>query len=167
MSHPKQADLAALIGALVERSVEFIVVGGGAAVLHGAPITTRDLDVVPRRTPENSERLMAVVAELGAYIDEPAGRRLSPRASDFLGVGQLNLLTEHGPLDVLCQLHDGRGYDELVGHVEQMSDGDLTITVLDLPTLIEVKADAGRARDRIAVPILLALLEERSGASDS
>lgn len=53
MSHPEHADLARLIQALGDGGVEFIVVGGAAAVLHGAPITTRDLDIVHRRTPEN------------------------------------------------------------------------------------------------------------------
>jgi len=33
--------------------------------------------------------------------------------------------------------------------------------VLDLPTLIEVKAKTGRAKDRVALPVLIATLEER------
>jgi hypothetical protein len=40
-----------------------------------------------------------------------------------------------------------------------MTDGATTLQILDLPTLIEVKTAAGRARDRIAVPLLLALLD--------
>ena len=48
---------------------------------------------------------------------------------------------------------------ELLEHSTTVSDGDLTVRVLDLPTLIEVKAAAGRAKDRLTVPILLALLE--------
>jgi len=50
MTHPPQADLGALIAALHEAGVEFIVIGGAAAVLHGAPITTQDLDVVHGRS---------------------------------------------------------------------------------------------------------------------
>ena len=46
MSKPKQADLAALIEILTSSGVEFIVIGGAAAVLHGAPTTTFDLDIV-------------------------------------------------------------------------------------------------------------------------
>ena len=88
-----------------------------------------------------------------------SSRPLLPRESDFLGRGQLNLSTRLGPLDVLCRLHDGRGYEELLEHSTTVSDGDLTVRVLDLPTLIEVKAAAGRAKDRLTVPILLALLE--------
>jgi hypothetical protein len=52
-SHPRSADLSALLAALYDSKVEFIVVGGVAAVLQGAPITTTDLDIVHSRTPEN------------------------------------------------------------------------------------------------------------------
>jgi hypothetical protein len=56
MPHPDRADLDALVQSLLEARVELIVVGGAAAVLHGAPIATQDLDIVHRRTPENTQR---------------------------------------------------------------------------------------------------------------
>ena len=159
VTHPGQVDLVALLRALVNEGIEFIVVGGGAAVLHGAPITTFDLDIVPRRDPGNASALLDLLVRQDVFIIEPMNRKLLPRQSDFLGQGQLNLSTRLGPLDVLCRLHDGRDYDELLAHSTTVSDGDIEVRVLDLPTLIEVKAGAGRAKDRLAVPILLALLE--------
>lgn len=51
--HPPSADLDALIEALLGAGVEFIVVGGAAAILHGAAVTTQDLDIVHRRTADN------------------------------------------------------------------------------------------------------------------
>lgn len=44
MQSPKDADVGELLRRLCGAGVEFIVVGGAAAVLHGAPITTEDLD---------------------------------------------------------------------------------------------------------------------------
>lgn len=161
-SHPKQADLEALIRALNAGGVEYIVVGGGAAVLHGAPLTTIDLDIVHRRTGGNIARLLAVLRDLDAVFRDPAGRRLKPDAEMLAGNGQLNLSAVPGPLDVLCVLHDGRGYDELFPHSEAMENGDLRVRVLDLPTLIDVKASTGRAKDRLAVAVLIALLDEKS-----
>jgi hypothetical protein len=157
--HPRQVDLVGLLRALVDEGIEFIVVGGGAAILHGAPITTFDLDIVPRREAANAEALMGLLSRYGVFIIEPMKRKLLPRSSDFLGNGQLNLSTQLGPLDVLCRLHDGRGYEELVEHSTVVTDGETSLRVLDLPTLIEVKAAAGRPKDRLAVPMLLALLE--------
>ena len=129
-------------------------------MLHGAPVTTFDLDIVPLRVPENAERLMALLTAHEVHIIEPMKRKLLPRSTDFLRHGQLNLSTDLGPLDVLCQLHDGRGYEELIDHTVAVEDGDLRVRILDLPTLIEVKASTGRAKDRLTVPILLALQEE-------
>lgn len=67
MSQP-QADQESLIDALVAGGVEFIVVGGIAAVLHSAPSSTRDLDIVHARDAENVERLMAVLDQLDARV---------------------------------------------------------------------------------------------------
>ena len=67
MSHPTTADIAALLRALVEADVLFIVVGGVAGVLHGSPLQTKDLDIVHERSPENVGRLLNVLDRLNAY----------------------------------------------------------------------------------------------------
>ena len=67
-SHPKEADLPALLAELCDAGIEFIVVGGTAAVLQGAPISTNDLDIVHRRTPENVARLLEVLLHLDATM---------------------------------------------------------------------------------------------------
>lgn len=166
MDHPKQADLDALIESLVRAGVEFVVVGGAAAVLHGAPTTTWDLDIVHRRSARNIDRLSGVLEKLHAKIRDPAGRTLRPKRRHLESGGHLQLLTDLGPIDVLGSLHDGRGYDALLARSEVVGDESLRIRILDLPTLIEVKINAGRAKDRLVVPILLALLEETETDDD-
>lgn len=163
MSHPREADLAALIRALVEAQVEFLVVGGAAAVIQGAPITTEDLDIVHRRTPDNVGRLFDLLKRLDAYHRyDLANRRLRPTREVLAGTGQINLSTALGPLDPLCELGPGQGYDELLACTDLVRDGDLDIRVLTLEKLIEVKAAAGRAKDRLALPVLVATLQERN-----
>jgi hypothetical protein len=161
VSHPPQADLQALIDALFRAGVEFIIVGGAAAVLHGAATMTQDLDIVHRLTPENVDRLKAVLDDLDAYARQPGTRRLRPSVTDLVSGGQLNLTTSLGPLDPLGRLHDGRGFEELLPHSEILEDGARRIRVLDLATLIEIKAGAGRARDKLILPSLMALLRDR------
>lgn len=151
-----------LVSALIEGNVEFIVVGGAAAVLSGVPIVTKDLDIVHRRTPDNIEKLMTVLGKLEAHFrPDFAKRKLSPRASDLAGHGHINLDTLLGPLDVLCEVSGQRGFEELLPHTTEVSDFDLNLRVLDLPMLIKVKAEANRPKDRLALPILMATLEER------
>lgn len=87
-------------------------------------------------------------------------RRLRPTREHLAGNGQLNLSTTLGPIDPLCRLHDGRDFDELAAHTTLFNDGAMTLRVLDLDTLIEVKAATGRAKDRLLVPVLLALRDE-------
>ena len=162
MKHPTVVEPEALLGELVQANVEFIVVGGTAAVLHAAPVTTQDLDIVHRRTPENVARLLGVLAKLDAVMRyDLANRNLRPTAEMLLGRGQINLSTTLGPLDPLCELGEGQGYDELLSHTIVLSDGPLTLRVLDLPTLIDVKSRTGRAKDRVVLPILIATLEEQ------
>jgi hypothetical protein len=148
---------------LLGGGVRFIVVGGAAAVIHGAPITTQDLDIVPEQTPDNLARLLAVLEGLGArFRPWKPDRDLSPTAEPLAGRGQLLLTTRVGPLDVLCRIHDGRGYAELAERSREVRDEDLQLHVLDLDALIEIKAGTGRAKDQIVVPILLALRAGRS-----
>lgn len=155
-----------LLSVLVSSEVEFIVVGGVAGLLQRASVLTQDLDIVHRRTPENIERLMAVFERLDAYFrNDLARRRLRPRASDLAGHGHILLQTPHGMLDVLCELANARGYEELLPHTVEMEDRGVRLRVLDLPTLIEVKAEAGRPKDKLAIPVLIAALEEQKRRS--
>ena len=149
-----------LLAQLNQSKIEYVLVGGMAAVLHGAPVTTQDLDVVHRRTEENISRLLGVLQNLDArYRGQPAGRILVPTPSALSGNGHNNLMTSLGPLDLLCELTDGIGYDELLPFTEQIQSDTLNIPVLSLKKLIEIKADTGRAKDLLMIPILMKLDE--------
>jgi len=157
---PRQADLESLLGELGAAGVEFILVGGAAAVVHGAPIATQDVDVVHRTDEENVARLMAVLDALDARVRDPAGREMRPDPAVLRGTGQIKLTTRLGPLDLLCRLHDGTDYAELLPHTVEVTDGPLRLRVVDLPTLIAIKSGTGRARDRLLLPLLIALERE-------
>ncbi len=125
-----------LLEALSQAGAEFIIVGGCAAVLQDVPISTFDLDIVHKRTPENIERLLSVLATLDAHFyPDFARRKLPPRASDLAGRGHILLSTKLGRLDVLCELTGERGYAELLPHTTEISADALHLRVLDLPTL--------------------------------
>jgi hypothetical protein len=156
--HPPTADLGALLRELVAADVEFIVVGGAATVMHGAPVTTRDLDIVPAQHARNLERLLSILDRLDTrFRPVRPDRDIAPTAQHVSGTGQLNLITRLGPLDILLRLHDARGYDDLLPHTTALEAEGLAIRVLDLPTLIEIKRSTGRAHDALVVPLLLAL----------
>lgn len=155
MPHPRTADLDALLRALVTAGVDMIIVGGAAAVIHGAPISTLDVDIVPEQSAENLARLGAALGQLEArFRPDLPGRDLAPTPEHLAGRGQLQLTTRQGPLDILCRLHDGRGYAELVDRSRVIEADDLRLRVIDLDALIEIKESTGRARDQLVVGIL-------------
>jgi len=155
-----RARYAELLRRLAANKVEFIVVGMMAGVLRGAPVLTVDLDVVHRRSPENVSRLLRVLEGLDAvYRHDP--RRLRPAESHLMSPGHSLLVTTHGDLDCLGTVGQGQGYEERLDRAPTMDLGEgLAVRVIDLPTLIRLKEEAGRPKDVAALPVLRATLEE-------
>ena len=150
-----------LLEALLGGRVEFVVVGGVAAVLQGAPVVTFDLDVVHRRSEENVGRLLGVLASLGAtYRSDPRGLR--PSAAGLLGAGHHLLSTDRGPLDLLGAIGDGLGFEELFPGALTLQLPDGAVPVLRLERLIEVKEALGRPKDLASLPVLRATFDEVS-----
>lgn len=145
---------------LARHHVDFIVVGGVAAVLGGAPISTFDLDIVHDRAPPNVTRLLSALTDLDARYRDLTGRDLRPEARGLEGEGHHLLLTRCGPLDVLGRIGVGRGYQDLIGDSVMRPIGDLSVCVLGLEALIRSKVEAGRDKDRAVLPILRRTLEE-------
>ena len=156
-----RAQFAEILRLFAANDVEFVVVGMTAGILHGAPVTTIDLDVVHRRSPQNVARLLRVLGELDAvYRHDP--RQLRPEESHLSGPGHQLLVTRFGDLDCLGTIDEGRGYEDLLpSSVEMRLSGGAAIRVLSLPALIEAKERAGRAKDLAALPVLRATLDER------
>lgn len=147
---------------LARHDVELIVVGGVAAVLGGAPISTLDLDVLYRTTEENLLRLAAALGELEAVYRDPAGRRIEPDPSRLAAGGHNLLDTRHGPLDVLGRIGAGRTYEDLLARSHEVEVAGARIRVLDLDAVIETKEQAGRAKDRATLDILRETLRLKS-----
>jgi hypothetical protein len=145
---------------LARHHVDFVVVGGVAAVLGGAPISTFDLDIVHDRASTNVARLLSALTDLDARYRDLTGRDLRPEARGLEGEGHHLLLTRCGPLDVLGRIGAGRGYQDLIGDGVMRSIGDLSVCVLGLEALIRSKVEAGRDKDRAVLPILRRTLEE-------
>ncbi len=155
-----------LLRALGRHGVRYVVVGGVAAILEGAPITTLDLDIVYDRRPENLERLRAVLEELDARYRDPAGREIRPTLDRLQTLRVHLLLTELGPLDLLFEIGSGWTHDDLLPATTLRTVGKLEVRVLTLRKLIEVKELTDRDKDRAMLPLLRRALELREGGGD-
>lgn len=155
-------DLEAILRILNAHGVEFIVVGGVCALLHGAPVATFDLDVVHSQSRANVKRLLLALEEMEAYYRSQPALRLRPRESHLAGPGHPLLVTRFGPLDVLGMIGAGRRYEDLLPHTNQLElDRGLTIRLLDLETLIETKEETATEKDRPVLALLRRLLGDR------
>lgn len=156
-------NFAALIHTLTDAGVEYILVGGMAATVHGSARLTRDVDVVYARTPANIERLVSALAPHAPYLrGAPPGlpfvwdERTVSRGLNF------TLTTALGDIDPLGEITGGGGFDQLLPRSHRVDIFGRAVLCLDLPALIAVKRAAGRPRDLEAVAELEAIAEERA-----
>ncbi len=154
------ADFRAILESLSANQVDFIVIGGLAASLHGSAYVTQDVDVCYGRSDASIERLCRALVDLHpALRGAPDGLpfRLDP-AAVRAGLN-FTLSTDLGPLDLLGEVSPFGGFDSLKTHAIAMDLFGHRVLVLSLPALIRSKRAAGRAKDLLVVPELEALLE--------
>jgi hypothetical protein len=151
------------LGLLHRDGVEFIVVGGVAAIAHGSPRLTNDLDIVYRRSPDNIERLVATLSPLGPYLrGAPPGLPFRWDVATIRRGLNFTLTTSLGDLDLLGEIAGGGGYDALLPHTAALAVFSGQFRFLNLDKLIQVKRAAGRPKDLEAIAELEAILEERN-----
>ena len=146
------SDFLEILRTLSEYKVDFIVVGGVCAVLHGAPMTTFDLDVVHSRSADNLERLLSALHTLDAYYRDRPGQRLQPKLSHLASPGHQLFLTRFGPLDILGTIGNRLSYSDLITGTVQLQLDDLELRMLTLESLIDTKRAAGRTTSSSAPP---------------
>ena len=131
-----------IIATLNHHQVQYIVIGGFAATLHGCPEQTFDLDILYADSPDNRQRLLAALQSLNAQWDESLTESVLQRQPVFA------LNTRLGDLDILCELLGVGSYDDAIGHSQHVRLGDQKVPLLDLPTLIKSKEAAADPNPR-------------------
>lgn len=155
-------DFTTALEALADGGVDFIIVGGIAAVLHGAARPTYDLDIVYARTPENVARLVATLASAKPYLrGVPPGLPFRWAVETVSAGLNFTLVTDLGDLDLLGEVTGGGRFEDLMPHTQQVQMLGRTFRLVTLEQLIRLKRAAGRPKDFDALAELEALLEER------
>jgi hypothetical protein len=161
----KPAKFADLLRTLDAHGVEYVLVGGVAANLHGAPLATYDLDIVHRRAPANVARLLQALRSINAHYWEHAPRMLVPDEEGLLLPGHHSLQTDLGRIDIHGQIGSGRSYEDLLSETIRIEIGDgWGIRVLGLRAIIKTKREAGRPKDLADLPVLEETLAESEAA---
>jgi hypothetical protein len=154
-------DFEALLRVLVSGKVEFILVGGFAARVHGSARLTQDIDIVYNRAPDNLARIESALAPLSPYLrGAPPGLPFRLDAPTLKAGLNFTLTTALGDLDLLGEITGGGMYHDLVVHAKSVELFAMACLCLDLPTLIATKRAAGRPKDLEVIAELEVLLEE-------
>lgn len=156
------------IEALVEAKVQFIVIGGVAAIAHGATWVTLDVDICYDAAQDNRERLAALLNSLNAYPrDIELGLPFILDARTLRDHELLTLSTTVGDLDVTRRVPGVGDYAECLSRSEEIEMDGLRFRVLALSALIDAKRAARRPRDIEHLKILELVREERAREKDS
>ena len=148
----------ALLQALADADVDFVVVGGIAAVAHGSAYFTRDLDITYAPTEENLERLGQVLVRLGARLrgvtdDVP----FVPDGRTLRRTRVLTLETPIGLIDLLAQPDGAPVYAQRRARADRDLIAGVEVAYASLEDLIAMKKAAGRPKDLVAVEELEAI----------
>ena len=152
-----------ILAVLAAHDVDYVMIGGLAAALHGSDMVTTDLDITPADGEDNLERLSAALRWLHARIrsDElPGGLIFSHDGASLANAGMWNLVTDFGDLDISLVPSGTQGFVDLRRSAVVIDVLGTATHVASLPDIIRSKAAAGRPKDQIAVPVLRRLLAE-------
>lgn len=155
-------DLTKLLRRIRESGLDFVLVGGFAAVTHGSSFVTRDVDICAVLSPENIDRLRAALA------DWDPRHRLTPQRLSFLShpaepipVSNLYLETRYGIVDVLTSVLGVGDFERLKRDADEVEVDGLKYRVMSLSDLIAAKEALGREKDLLTAKELRAIAAKR------
>ncbi len=134
--------------------VKFVVIGGIAAVLHGVPRATFDLDILIEASQENAERLLEAMLAAGlgtAALITPEG----------VLANEITVFQDRVRIDVQTST-PGINFDDAFANAKRFEFQGQTFLVLSVQDLINAKLASGRPGDLEDVRVLKALLGEKS-----
>jgi hypothetical protein len=136
--------------------VDYVIIGGIAATLHGCPEQTYDLDILYDPTDENRRRLLRALERIEAEWDRPLTNELLQRQPVFA------LNTRHGDLDIFTSVPGVENFQSAVADAAVFEFEGVQVRALNLTALICAKEAAGdpNPRKQSALAFLKALREK-------
>ena len=155
-----------ILAALARHEVAYVLIGGFAAVVHGSPFLTADVDITPAADRANLSRLSAALTDLDARVRAEATEPLpfGPDAETLAAAGVWNLTTRFGDLDISLTPSGTSGYDDLRRDAVQIELHGTRVLLASLADIVRSKEAAGRGKGRRALPVLRELLARETRA---
>ena len=155
-----------VIHSLKDHQVDFVIIGANAAIAHGAPIGTIDLDICYRRTKANVTRLVEALLPFnprlrGVTEDLPFHFKAETveRGCNF------TFATDVGDIDILGHVTGLGGFDPISARAVSVRMFGCDVLVMALDDVIKSKKAAGRVKDKAQLPVLEETLRQRNGTA--
>jgi predicted nucleotidyltransferase len=146
-----------ILNQLHDHHVEFVIVGGVAATLHGATRVTFDLDVVPSLAPTSWGAAVDLLWSLGARpripetVDRIRDVEQVRRWRHEKGMLALNFRTPDGSIEVDLLVSESDRFEALRDRAVEVTLGARTFRVASIDDLIAMKRRAGRPQDALDI----------------
>jgi hypothetical protein len=157
------ADLEELLKRLVQHRVEFVLVGGYAAMVHGVSLMTKDVDVCTHFSRENLERIYAAVSDLHPYhflTIQPLPFEIPPGFESR--INNLYIGTDIGRVDFLGEIAGLGNYATVLAQSVSITLPLGEVRILNRKAMITAKRALDRPHDKITVIQLLAIEEQNT-----
>ncbi|MCE2804818.1 MAG: hypothetical protein LW700_06340 [Gemmataceae bacterium] len=155
-------DNGAVLKALTAAHVEFILIGGLAAIVHGSARVTYDIDVLYNREADNLGRLASSLAPFFPYPrGAPKGLPFEWSKNKLQHGCNFTLVTTLGDIDLLGLVPGNGTYETILPNSQPITLAGSTFPVVSLSDLIHLKTAAGRPKDLEALAELEILMRQK------
>ena len=141
-------NLSDLTRKLIEARVEFVLVGGFAAVAHGVTLVTRDVDICCRFSEANLMRIQTAFADLHPVHRSRPDLPLALTPEQCANLKNLYLKTDLGIVDCLSEVLGVGDFESVLRHSVELVMPFGNCRILDLDALICAKEAMNRDHDR-------------------
>jgi len=155
-------NLSELMRRLIVSQVEFVLVGGFAAVAHGVTLVTRDVDICCRFNETNLMRVQNAFADLNPVHRSRPDMPLKLTAEQCANLKNLYLKTDIGIVDCLGEVLGIGNFDTVLQQSVEVELPYGKCRVLDIDALIRAKEAMNRDHDKITVRHLQAIKKYKS-----
>ena len=146
-------DLSKLLKTLLANDIDFVLIGGFAAVVHGSTLVTQDLDICSAMSIENINKLRSVLKDLNPThrMDRKANLSFLDHPKSLDGLNNIYLDTDLGILDILSATEPAGNFDTIKKNAIDIPLYGFTCKVISIDDLIKVKTVMNRPKDIQAV----------------
>ncbi|MBM4165574.1 MAG: hypothetical protein FJ218_01400 [Ignavibacteria bacterium] len=145
---------------LIDNNVEFVIIGGVAAIAVGSDYPTSDLDICYSRSIENLKKLSSVLLQLNSKLrHDPSDIPFIPDVPTLKAGLNFTFQTSLGALDLLGEVGGIGFYNDVKKYSIEAEAYGMNCNILNVDGLLLSKKFAGRKKDEAIIVVLEAIKE--------